>query len=339
MTTTTSSSLPETEERQRQWPCSTSMDFIQDGVEDMDRCLVGKVISGKRVNREAFKGLIEQIWNQFGQVDVELVGENTFMFYFTNKEDRNKFNEAKLWVQIHDIPIMCMNRRTTKWLAEHIGEVVEIPVESRECWGKFIRVKVRLDITKPLKRWLRIGKNVDITRVALKYERLPDFCFACRRIGHSLNECLDEEAKKTALEGQLTKFGSWLRVVPVKKSNAKSTSLNAGSSSEKGKSVKGSSENEGDGSLSIRSGNAAFQKSKSKSDSGSVAATEKIIPTENRLETLETSGLGPAKLDEIWVDKLEPGQEKAIIPMGLPESELLSRKQAQEKEPWSNMNS
>ena len=34
-----------------------------DGVGDIYRCLVGMVLSGKKLNREAFKGLIEQIWN------------------------------------------------------------------------------------------------------------------------------------------------------------------------------------------------------------------------------------------------------------------------------------
>ena len=62
---------------------------IQDGTEDVDKCLVGKVLSGKKVNREAFKGLIEQIWSPCGQVEIELVGENISMFYFINKEDRN----------------------------------------------------------------------------------------------------------------------------------------------------------------------------------------------------------------------------------------------------------
>ncbi|TXG48193.1 hypothetical protein EZV62_027487 [Acer yangbiense] len=285
-------------------------DYIQDGDEDVDRCLVGKVLTGKKVNREAFKGLIEQIWNQFGQVEVELVGENTFMFHFTNKEYRNKvwnrgpwlfgkslivlekpkgpgditklkFNQADFWVQIHDIPIMCMNQRTTKWLAEYIGEVVEIPTESRECWGKYVRVKVQVDITKPLKRWLRIklGKYEEITMVALKYERLPDFCFACGRIGHSVRECLDEDAKRAALDGQQTKFGSWMRATPIDKSKTKSISLTTGSSSERGRSVEGSRELEGDGSLSMRSGNVAPQKSRS--DSVSQVAAEKTTTSEN----------------------------------------------------------
>ncbi|TXG53668.1 hypothetical protein EZV62_018924 [Acer yangbiense] len=82
-----------------------------------------------------------------------------------------------------------------------------------EYWGKFIRVKVQLDILKPLKRWLRLklDKSKNIVVVGLKYERLPDFCFACGRIGHVIKECTDEEAKKGVLEGSITKFGPWLK--------------------------------------------------------------------------------------------------------------------------------
>ncbi|TXG72509.1 hypothetical protein EZV62_001088 [Acer yangbiense] len=129
-----------------------------------------------------------------GVKDVELVVNNTFMFYFINQEDRNRiwqmgpwhfrkslivlekskgsgniarlgFNKADFWIQIHDFPILCMNRRTAKWLAEQIGEVVEIPSDSRECWGQLMRVKVRVDISKPLKRWLRLklDKSEEVT--------------------------------------------------------------------------------------------------------------------------------------------------------------------------------
>ncbi|TXG73224.1 hypothetical protein EZV62_001803 [Acer yangbiense] len=83
------------------------------------------------------------------------------------------FNKAEFWIQIHEIPILCMNRRTAKWMAEQIGEVVEIPADSRECWGK-----------------------------------LQEFCFACGRVGHGIMECLDVEARKLALEGATTKWKS-----------------------------------------------------------------------------------------------------------------------------------
>ncbi|TXG52986.1 hypothetical protein EZV62_022155 [Acer yangbiense] len=165
------------------------------GVEDVEHCLVGKVLLGKRVNREAFKSVIEQLWSPFGNVEIEMV---------------------EFWVQIHDIPIMCMNRRTAKWLAEQIGKVIEIPMESRECWGKFLRVKVLIDISKPLKRWLRLklDRSENIVVVELRYERLPDFCYACGRGngGSSVKERSFEEFHETENKGTSTMEMSLLAI-------------------------------------------------------------------------------------------------------------------------------
>ncbi|TXG60126.1 hypothetical protein EZV62_014699 [Acer yangbiense] len=125
-----------------------------DGVGDVDRCLVGKVFSGKKVNREEDRN---RVWNRgpwhFGNSLIVMekpLGSGNIA--------QLGFNKTELWVHIHDIhdlPILCMNMRTAKWLAEQLGEVVEPPTESRECWGKFMRVKVRIDISKALKRWLK----------------------------------------------------------------------------------------------------------------------------------------------------------------------------------------
>ncbi|TXG56744.1 hypothetical protein EZV62_018057 [Acer yangbiense] len=180
----------------------------KEGVEDVDHCLVGKVLSGKRVNREAFNNPEDrnQIWRRgpwhFDRSLIVLVKPEG-----TGDISQLSFDIAEFWVQIHDIPIMCMNRRMAKWLAEQIGRVIEIPIESRECWGKFLRVKVSIDISKPLKRWLRLklDKTENIVVVGLKYERLSEFCYVCGRIGHGINECTDGEAKKEAIEGSSVK--------------------------------------------------------------------------------------------------------------------------------------
>ncbi|TXG60547.1 hypothetical protein EZV62_015120 [Acer yangbiense] len=201
-------------------------------------------------------------------VDIEAVGENVFMFFFDNPEDRiwvwqrgpwhfdksllvleipegtgeiskMSFNRADFWVQIHNIPIMCMNRRMAKWLAEQIGEVIEIPSESRDCWGKFFRVKVRIDISRPLKRWLRLSldQSGNIVVVGLKYERLPEFCFACGKIGHGINDCPDKEAKKEAMEGTNLRFGSWMRAPISEKTKDRSSSQVSGRSSVRDRSM------------------------------------------------------------------------------------------------------
>ncbi|CAL9002047.1 unnamed protein product [Prunus brigantina] len=53
-----------------------------------------------------------------------------------------------------------------------------------------MRIRVQIDITKPLWRGLRItfpGVSTDL--VEFIYEKLPKFCFGCGRIGHILQDC------------------------------------------------------------------------------------------------------------------------------------------------------
>ncbi|TXG73181.1 hypothetical protein EZV62_001760 [Acer yangbiense] len=201
--------------------------------EDVDHCLVGKVLSRKRVNKDAFKSVIEHLWNPFGNVEIEVVGENVFLFYFNNSEDRNRVWGRGPWH--FDKCLLVLEKPIAKWIAEQIEEVIEIPTESRDCWGKFLRVKVRIDISKPLKRWLRLSldRSGNIVVVGLKYERLPEFCYACGRVGHGINECSYMEAKKVAMEGNTPRFGSWMRATLMEKSRDKSSSQISGGSSVK----------------------------------------------------------------------------------------------------------
>ncbi|KAL5742541.1 hypothetical protein ACOSP7_029273 [Xanthoceras sorbifolium] len=50
-------------------------------------CLVGKVITNKQVNREAFRGIIPKIWRITQEFDIEVSKENTFIFQFCNQLD------------------------------------------------------------------------------------------------------------------------------------------------------------------------------------------------------------------------------------------------------------
>ncbi|KAK3212207.1 hypothetical protein Dsin_016913 [Dipteronia sinensis] len=67
-----------------------SAEACRDGEADVNLCLVRKILLGKKVNREACKHLIEQLWSPFGSVAIEAVGVNMFMFLFKNQEDRNR---------------------------------------------------------------------------------------------------------------------------------------------------------------------------------------------------------------------------------------------------------
>ncbi|KAK2659499.1 hypothetical protein Ddye_006032, partial [Dipteronia dyeriana] len=160
----------------------------------MDRmalCLVGKIISNRTINRAAFIRVIGKIWQVKKGVDVESVTGNIFTFHFNDQEDRNhvlsggpwsfddaliilekpvgkgaieslNFNHAEFWVQIHQIPQLCMTKEIGRFLNEMIGEVVEVDGGAVEdCVGKFIRVKIRINIEKPLRRCLQVDIKGD----------------------------------------------------------------------------------------------------------------------------------------------------------------------------------
>ncbi|KAH7543859.1 hypothetical protein JRO89_XS15G0033400 [Xanthoceras sorbifolium] len=59
--------------------------------------------------------------------------------------------------------------------------------------GLFLRLRVAIDISKPLKRVLRVklDRMKEEKTLLLKYERLPEYCLCCGLVGHSYRECPD----------------------------------------------------------------------------------------------------------------------------------------------------
>ncbi|KAK3218281.1 hypothetical protein Dsin_012251 [Dipteronia sinensis] len=192
--------------------------------------------------------------------------------------------------------------KITPLCSTSLTEKIEIGSSSkgRGISGKYMRVNVQIDISKPLKWWLRfkLGKSDEVTTVGLKFEMLPEFCYACGRIGLGIKECLNEDAIKAALEVVPTKFGSWLKAHTVDKSNFRTISQATRSSLEMGKSHEASCEAEGDGSFALKSGSLASNNSKSPS----LTAVKKKTEVEKHQETLTPVGLGPSHADEICID-------------------------------------
>ncbi|KAK2634491.1 hypothetical protein Ddye_029283 [Dipteronia dyeriana] len=113
-----------------------------------------------------------------------------------------KFNMTAFWVQLYNIPLLGMNMMGAIVLAEKIREIIEIPNESKECCGKFLHVKVVIDVTRLIRRFLRLWLDEfnTIITIPIKYERLLEFYYGCGLIGHSLSECMNVEARRTALK-------------------------------------------------------------------------------------------------------------------------------------------
>ncbi|KAL5825065.1 hypothetical protein ACOSQ3_021128 [Xanthoceras sorbifolium] len=67
-----------------------------------------------------------------------------------------QFRMVDFWIQLHNIPLFCMTKEAGLQLGSKVGKVKDIDTgASGDCMGKFLRIRVNIDISQPLKRGIR----------------------------------------------------------------------------------------------------------------------------------------------------------------------------------------
>jgi hypothetical protein len=124
-----------------------------------------------------------------------------------------QFNRVDFWVQIQNLPILCMKKSVAETLGRSIGEVIRAQVHDEDSRsGRGMRVRVRVDITKPLNRGRRIGmSNGGEGWVSFQYERLPNFCYWCGIPTHGEKDCEVWLNTPEAEKDKEPEYGLWLR--------------------------------------------------------------------------------------------------------------------------------
>ncbi|KAK3211237.1 hypothetical protein Dsin_015943 [Dipteronia sinensis] len=160
--------------------------------------------------------VIGKFWRVKEGFEIEAVTGNVFTFHFKTEDDHRRVISGCPWSFDNAlmVPILCMTKKMGWFLGSMIGEVVEVDGgNAGEAGGKFMRVRVRIEIDKPLKMCLQIdilGDGVK-TIMLLRYERLPNHCFKCGMVDHCRYECPSTVQSQVSNGVEIMLFGIWMR--------------------------------------------------------------------------------------------------------------------------------
>lgn len=85
-----------------------------------------------------------------------------------------KFEVESFWVQLHDLPVIYMDKFYGNLIGNKIGKVLEVDVDEDDTgWGKYLRVRIEISLTKPLARVRSLQVKGESLRIPLQYKKLP----------------------------------------------------------------------------------------------------------------------------------------------------------------------
>ncbi|KAL5835691.1 hypothetical protein ACOSQ3_015246 [Xanthoceras sorbifolium] len=68
-----------------------------------------------------------------------------------------RFDNSEFSIQIHNVRLLCMMKEIELLLGKQIGVVRELDLgASGDCVGRYLRVRIVVDVTKPLKRCIKV---------------------------------------------------------------------------------------------------------------------------------------------------------------------------------------
>jgi hypothetical protein len=163
--------------------------------------------------------MMSRLWKTTGNVVFKELNDNLWFVEFLNENDKRRvkdgqprlfdrsvlvlkevdenihqtqmdFTHSLFWLQVHDMPLICMNREVGYQIGTTLGVVEEAEVISDKVgWGCCLQIMVNIGLTKPLDRGRALTLNGKSIWVSFKYEKLAQFCYTCGRIFHALNSC------------------------------------------------------------------------------------------------------------------------------------------------------
>jgi hypothetical protein len=124
--------------------------------------------------KEAFQNMMSRLWKTMGNVGSKELNDNLWLVEFSTELDEWRvidgwpwlfdrsvlvlievdenilpaqmdFTRSLFWVQVHDMPLICMNRAVGSRIVETLGKVEEVDVIGDGVgWGRCLRIRSTL---------------------------------------------------------------------------------------------------------------------------------------------------------------------------------------------------
>lgn len=111
-----------------------------------------------------------------------------------------KFSNIKFWIQLHGLLVNRLNWKIAIEVGKSVGCVSYSKRKGDMIGGDFLRVKAKIDVSKPLCHGWKVLLNGDSEGwVSFKYEKMLNFCYWCGMVTHDDKECSIWIASKGSL--------------------------------------------------------------------------------------------------------------------------------------------
>lgn len=168
-----------------------------------------------------FYNMLQRSWQPSGNIEISSFGKAVYLVYFGLGCDYNtvitrsprglnedllllekcdpdkipeeyEFKYADFTVQVHGLPMSSQTTKIVEFVASKIGFPYPINPSEQTKWRSFARVRVKVDVTEPIRQELVFTlPSKKKCKAKLRYERLHKVCFFCGRFGHIMKQCPD----------------------------------------------------------------------------------------------------------------------------------------------------
>nr|XP_027088489.1 uncharacterized protein LOC113709831 [Coffea arabica] len=189
------------------------------GIKECQCSLIGKIMGEKIANYTGVKNFVSTAWSYPRDLKVAELGPNLFQFILPGENDRDRvmnggpwildnqvlvmnrwyegieddetaFNLAPIWVQVWNLPVHWMSKEAGRRIGAMFHQVRDVIIpQTGGKEGRHLKLSVLMDIAQPLLRGTTVKVAGSTKWASFKYERCPDFCYKCGRIGHSEKTC------------------------------------------------------------------------------------------------------------------------------------------------------